>query len=72
MKLSDDEQYAVVSALRLAGQKYTENARELRKTYEANPQDSIQRLAAQFDHQAKEARRLAEVIEDAEAVECQQ
>lgn len=69
-ELSESEQYTIVSALRVAAQKYADNAAQLREHYAANPQDAIQRLAARFDMQATEANRLAFVIEAAEVVVC--
>ncbi len=65
--LNADDRNSIACALRVAGEKYFENAKLLRETNTARA-EGIERLAEQFDRQYSDAIRLAELLENSESV----
>lgn len=68
--LSDNEVHGILlNALYCAARCYEESAKQCRDNLPTEPDKPAQeRLAVQFDSQAKDARNLAELIESAETV----
>jgi hypothetical protein len=60
--LTEHEEFVIVEALRCAARKYTELAETVRRDVgEMNP--AMVRIAEQFEHQAEQARKVAEKLE---------
>lgn len=72
MKLTDTQAWAVAGALRTAAEAYDKSASDARDIAKELGGDSgnagFERLAVQFDDQAKNARDLAEKFENASAI----
>lgn len=70
--MSDDDESTIVNALRIAAERYDENAKTLRATSPEGPAFGprapavLERLAAHFDTQAAEARALADRVQSPE------
>jgi hypothetical protein len=69
MPYTDTEWSTITHALRVAAEGYSRNATELRRQMPmADHAAQYARLAEQFEKQAREARALAEKIEEQEGV----
>ena len=71
-KYGETARTAIVAALNIAAEKYEEDAEMATSGGTdgiVSPADANPRLAKQFEHQAKQARELAEEIEEFEVVE---
>lgn len=63
--LNEHERQKIVHCLYVAAERFDENAKTIRAEIKG---DAYERLALQFDIQAEDARRWAELIENAEDV----